>query len=195
MSRHKEWERFGAPLLERLRIFQQGAVEAMIILQRRSHHLSRRGVPSSIQNGRPPDRGHRPPRHSQGSTPIPGAPIRWCTPAMIRSAACSALPLSRQKSYSNTKAGTIFLMPVCRKRLMRSCPDLKESPKLRYTRSRSERGLSVGKIQRVYSKEFKEEAVRLTPTSGKPVAQIARERGISECSKYPKAASMHGESA
>ena len=38
----------------------------------------------------------------------------------------------------------------------------------------------MGKIQKVYSKEFKEEAVRLTQTSGKPIAQIARELGISD---------------
>lgn len=38
----------------------------------------------------------------------------------------------------------------------------------------------MGKIQRVYSKEFKEEAVRLAETSGKPIAQIARELGISD---------------
>lgn len=38
----------------------------------------------------------------------------------------------------------------------------------------------MGKIQKVYSKEFKEEAVRLAQTSGKPIAQIARELGISD---------------
>jgi transposase len=38
----------------------------------------------------------------------------------------------------------------------------------------------MGKIQRVYTKEFKEEAVRLAETSGKPIAQIARELGISD---------------
>ncbi len=32
----------------------------------------------------------------------------------------------------------------------------------------------MGKIQKVYTKEFKEEAVRLAQTSGKPIAQIAR---------------------
>src|SRR5579884_1928219 len=122
MSRHKEWERFGILLLERLRFFQQSAMEAMIILQRRSPHLSQRGVLSSIQNGRPPDRDHRSPRHSQDRIPIPGAPIRWCTPAMIRSAACPVLLLPSQKSYSNTEAGSIFLMPVRRKRLMRLRP-------------------------------------------------------------------------
>jgi transposase len=38
----------------------------------------------------------------------------------------------------------------------------------------------VGKIQKVYTKEFKEEAVRLVQTSGKPVAQVARDLGISD---------------
>ncbi len=38
----------------------------------------------------------------------------------------------------------------------------------------------MGKIQKVYTKEFKEEAVRLAETSGKPIAQIARELGISD---------------
>jgi transposase len=38
----------------------------------------------------------------------------------------------------------------------------------------------MGKVQKVYSKEFKEEAVRLAQTSGKPIAQIARELGISD---------------
>jgi transposase len=38
----------------------------------------------------------------------------------------------------------------------------------------------MGKIQKVYTKEFKEEAVRLAQTSGKPIAQIARELGISD---------------
>lgn len=38
----------------------------------------------------------------------------------------------------------------------------------------------MAKIQKTYSKEFKEEAVRLAQTSGKPIAQIARELGISD---------------
>jgi transposase len=40
----------------------------------------------------------------------------------------------------------------------------------------------VAKVQRVYTREFKEEAVRLAQTSGKPIAQVARELGISETS-------------
>jgi transposase len=38
----------------------------------------------------------------------------------------------------------------------------------------------MGKVQKVYTKEFKEEAVRLVQTSGKSIAQIARELGISD---------------
>ena len=38
----------------------------------------------------------------------------------------------------------------------------------------------MGKVQKVYSKEFKEEAVRLVQTSGKSITQIARELGISD---------------
>ncbi|GCE15465.1 transposase [Tengunoibacter tsumagoiensis] len=38
----------------------------------------------------------------------------------------------------------------------------------------------MAKVQKTYTKEFKEEAVRLAQTSGKPVTQIARELGISD---------------
>jgi len=40
----------------------------------------------------------------------------------------------------------------------------------------------MGKIQKVYMKEFKQEAVRLAQTSGKAIAQVARELGISDTS-------------
>ena len=40
----------------------------------------------------------------------------------------------------------------------------------------------MAKIQKVYTKEFKEEAVRLAQTSGKSIAQVARELGISDTS-------------
>jgi transposase len=40
----------------------------------------------------------------------------------------------------------------------------------------------MGKILKVYTKEFKQEAVRLAQTSGKPITQIARELGISDTS-------------
>ncbi len=38
----------------------------------------------------------------------------------------------------------------------------------------------MAKVQKTYTREFKEEAVRLALTSGKPIAQIARELGISD---------------
>jgi transposase len=38
----------------------------------------------------------------------------------------------------------------------------------------------MGKVQKVYTREVKEEAVGLAQTSGKPIAQIARELGISD---------------
>ncbi len=40
----------------------------------------------------------------------------------------------------------------------------------------------MAKVQKVYTREFKEEAVRLAQTSGKPITQIARELGISDTS-------------
>ena len=40
----------------------------------------------------------------------------------------------------------------------------------------------MAKVQKVYTREFKEEAVRLTQTSGKPITQVARELGISDTS-------------
>ena len=36
----------------------------------------------------------------------------------------------------------------------------------------------MAKVQNVSTREFKEEAVRLAQTSGKPMTQIARELGI-----------------
>lgn len=38
------------------------------------------------------------------------------------------------------------------------------------------------KVQKTYTREFKEEAVRLVQTSGKPITQVARELGISDSS-------------
>ena len=38
----------------------------------------------------------------------------------------------------------------------------------------------MAKVQKVYTREFKEEAVRLAQTSGKPITHIARELGISD---------------
>lgn len=40
----------------------------------------------------------------------------------------------------------------------------------------------MAKVQKEYTKEFKQEAVRLAQTSGKPIAQVARELGISDTS-------------
>ena len=40
----------------------------------------------------------------------------------------------------------------------------------------------MAKVQKIYTKEFKEEAVRLVQSSGKPIAQVARELGISDTS-------------
>lgn len=55
----------------------------------------------------------------------------------------------------------------------------------------------MGKIQKVYSKEFKEEAVRLAQTSGKPIAQIAREPGISDSAihGWKREMAQHGQDA
>ncbi len=40
----------------------------------------------------------------------------------------------------------------------------------------------MAKVQKTYTVEFKREAVRLTQTSGKPIAQVVRELGISDTS-------------
>ena len=55
----------------------------------------------------------------------------------------------------------------------------------------------MGKIQKVYSKEFKEEAVRLVQTSGTPIMQIARELGVSDSAihGWRKELAEHGEEA
>ncbi|GCF09227.1 hypothetical protein KDI_27910 [Dictyobacter arantiisoli] len=55
----------------------------------------------------------------------------------------------------------------------------------------------MGKIQKFYSKEFKEEAVRPVQTSGKSIAQIARELGISDSAihTWRKELAKHGEEA
>jgi len=55
----------------------------------------------------------------------------------------------------------------------------------------------MGKIQKTYTREFKEEAVRLAQTSGKPIAQIARELGISDSAihGWRKELAEHGEEA
>jgi transposase len=52
-------------------------------------------------------------------------------------------------------------------------------------------------MQKTYSPEFKREAVRLVQTSGKPIAQVARELGISETSihQWRKELAAHGQDA
>jgi transposase len=53
------------------------------------------------------------------------------------------------------------------------------------------------KVQKTYTAEFKREAVRLAQTSGKPIAQVARELGISDTSihEWRKQLATHGEEA
>ncbi len=55
----------------------------------------------------------------------------------------------------------------------------------------------MAKVQKTYTQEFKREAVRLAQTSGKPIAQVARELGISDTSIYQwrKALTAHGDEA
>ncbi len=50
------------------------------------------------------------------------------------------------------------------------------------------------KVQKTYTVEFKREAVRLAKTSGKPIAQVARELGISDTSihQWRKELAEHG---
>src|SRR5438445_13771199 len=53
------------------------------------------------------------------------------------------------------------------------------------------------KVQKTYTQEFKREAVRLAQTSGKPIAQVARELGISDSSIHQcrKELAEHGPEA
>ena len=55
----------------------------------------------------------------------------------------------------------------------------------------------MGKVQKVYAREFKQEAVRLAQSSGKPIAQVARELGISDTSihQWRKELAEHGQEA
>src|SRR5436190_5114611 len=55
----------------------------------------------------------------------------------------------------------------------------------------------MAKVQKTYTREFKEEAVRLAQTSGKPIAQVARELGISDTSihQWRKELAEHGTEA
>jgi transposase len=53
------------------------------------------------------------------------------------------------------------------------------------------------KVQKTYTPEFKREAVRLAQTSGKSIAQVARELGISDTSihQWCKELTEHGPEA
>lgn len=53
------------------------------------------------------------------------------------------------------------------------------------------------KVQKTYTPEFKREAVRLAQTSGKPIAQVARDLGISDTSihQWRKELSEHNSEA
>lgn len=53
------------------------------------------------------------------------------------------------------------------------------------------------KVQKTYTPEFKREAVRLAQTSGKPIAQVAHELGISDTSihQWRKELAEHGSEA
>ena len=55
----------------------------------------------------------------------------------------------------------------------------------------------MAKVQKTSTKEFKEEAVRLAQTSGKPIAQVARELGISDTSihQWRRELAQHGQEA
>ncbi len=55
----------------------------------------------------------------------------------------------------------------------------------------------MAKVQKVYTREFKEQAVQLVQTSGKPIAQVARELGISDTSihQWRKELTQHGKEA
>src|SRR5258708_16078789 len=55
----------------------------------------------------------------------------------------------------------------------------------------------MAKVQKVYTREFKEEAVRLAQTSGKPITQVAGELGISDTSihQWRKELAQHSKEA
>ena len=55
----------------------------------------------------------------------------------------------------------------------------------------------MAKIQKVYTREFKEQAVQLAQSSGESIAQVARELGISDTSihQWRKELAQHGQEA
>src|SRR5215472_11526821 len=71
-----------------------------------------------------------------------------------------------------------------------------ESQKLRYT-IKIRKGINMAKVQKTYTREFKEEAVRLAQTSGKPITQVGRSLGISDTSihQWRKELAQHGSEA
>lgn len=57
--------------------------------------------------------------------------------------------------------------------------------------------MSMAKVQKVYKREFKEQAVQLAQTSGKPIERVTREPGISDMSihQWRKELAQHGKEA
>jgi transposase len=55
----------------------------------------------------------------------------------------------------------------------------------------------MAKVQKTYTREFKEEAVRLAQTSGKPITQVARELSIPDTSihQWRKEVAQQGKGA
>jgi transposase len=55
----------------------------------------------------------------------------------------------------------------------------------------------MAKVQKVYTREFKAQAVQLAQTSGKSIVQVARELGISDTSihQWRKELAQHGKEA
>src|SRR5579875_354662 len=87
--------------------------------------------------------------------------------------------------FSNMTAGSFFWLSsreTFAHQMKMSLPRFDRVPKAELYSNKIKRGLSMGKVQKVYTREFKQEAVRLAQTSGKPIAQVARELGISDTS-------------
>ena len=57
--------------------------------------------------------------------------------------------------------------------------------------------MNMAKVQKTYTREVKEEAVRLAQTSGKSITQVARELGMSDTSihQWRKELAQHGPEA
>src|SRR5579884_1664832 len=74
---------------------------------------------SLIQPGRRPNRAHWRPLHSQDSTHTRYVPIKWSTPAMIKSGAGLASHLQGNRSCGNTEREPLFLIPISWKWFLR----------------------------------------------------------------------------